>query len=35
MTPAPIPVHLRQAAEKELKRYLDAGVLEECNHATE
>ena len=35
MTPAPIPVHLRQAADNELKHCLDAGVLEECNHATE
>ena len=35
MTPAPIPVHLRQVADKELKRCLDAGVLEECNRATE
>ena len=35
MTSAEIPIHLRQAADRELKRALKAGWLEPCNHPTE
>ena len=28
MTPVPLSIHLRKAADKELKALLDAGVLE-------
>ena len=34
-TPAYVPVHLRKAADKELARCLNAGVLEPCNHYTD
>ena len=33
-TPKKIPAHLRKVADKELKRCLDAGKLEECHHHT-
>ena len=32
--PVPIPLHLRKAADKELKALLDAGVLEKYHHWT-
>jgi hypothetical protein len=35
LTAAEIPIHLRAAADKELKRALRAGWLEPCNHPTE
>ena len=31
-TPKEVPVHLRRAADKELKRCLEAGQLEPCHH---
>ena len=34
MSPADIPIHLRKAADKELKEALEAGFLDPCIHAT-
>ena len=33
-TPKEVPIHLRKAADKELKRCLEAGQLEPCHHYT-
>ena len=34
MSPAEIPLHLRKAADAELKDALEAGFIEPCTHAT-
>ena len=34
-TPTEIPIHLRDAADRELKNAIEAGILEECSWPTQ